>query len=852
MWLRAISDPNSPKTSPPLPSTILPEVVVDSTRGNTTGKKKGFRKWISEKSKVIFNTGSAAPPPSTPSVATNVVLNNGNTDLSPLSERNAIVQRANALRTPSQALAVDETRVAGGTVKAAVPTPSIIHSVISPTEGMELSAIKPPHNAATVVPTTPYDSNQFLGSWNESRNEYDSSTPIVDANKSSRRSFTSSFKSSLKFEDNVSDEDSDEQESMISRNDVPNESASEIDAAISADSSNSGSFSPKVNTDVLSHMSSFRKLLNTNKSNANIAPLKENISGKMIQRKHKSNSGVGAMLRGGAKLINNINQSYTSGDVAGAVIDDEDESYIADYTWLLAGKGRWSTYINGLNNNEKDSAGINYQQIDPYVSQHPAAHLSMTAPRITVDAASETVEYINLSYINTMTMPIENDSFIAANANNNNTTNNGNDTNNSIAAMICNSTESILVTSSISGVRTWSLNNHPLTVVSKYTTRQITSNPPQNLGFLRCGTQLASCNSSAINIWDIETNQTLECLKPASESSYYSHMKVISPRYGVTPTLDSYGDDQLFACYGNTLSCHDFRSHSIRKLTPACEWNVPSNIPVVHSTSFITTSSNTNTEKVTITCTNSNENYIFAGSNYGTIWILDRRMGRILSTIQTYDSNSSSNKDIINISVLSDTCILVVADGYSAIYDYYYDSDEVKKLYSLKNMPSDGVHPMRHNNVFIHAYGGSSFNYGLLGGGQESFISGSNMSKSFALYCAAGHKVFTTRIPTLERDSSRDKINLAPYSSSPDRFIYYNNIINNDNMAGDTSAFMLNNSYNASTNTAEEIKLNFSYITDRTHNKVSKTKLHTTSMALLPLRKLLLLGTVDGSIRVII
>jgi hypothetical protein len=286
-------------------------------------------------------------------------------------------------------------------------------------------------------------------------------------------------------------------------------------------------------------MSSFRKLLNTNKSNANIAPLKENISGKMIQRKHKSNSGVGAMLRGGAKLINNINQSYTSGDVAGAVIDDEDESYIADYTWLLAGKGRWSTYINGLNNNEKDSAGINYQQIDPYVSQHPAAHLSMTAPRITVDAASETVEYINLSYINTMTMPIENDSFIAANANNNNTTNNGTDTNNSIAAMICNSTESILVTSSISGVRTWSLNNHPLTVVSKYTTRQITSNPPQNLGFLRCGTQLASCNSSAINIWDIETNQTLECLKPASESSYYSHMKVISPRYGVTPTLDS-------------------------------------------------------------------------------------------------------------------------------------------------------------------------------------------------------------------------------------------------------------------------------------------------------------------------
>lgn len=847
VWLREITDPNSPKKSPPLPPTILPEIVVDSSRGNTTVKKKGLRKWISEKSKVIFNTSSITAPPSTPSVVMNVSSNNVNNDLSPLSERNAIVQRAQSLRTPLQMTSIDETRAtAPGNIKSAVPTPSIIHSVISPTEGMELSAIKLPHNMTNAAPTTPYDNNQFLGSWNESRNEYDSSTPVVESNKSSRRSFTSGFKSTLKFEDNLSDEDSDDQQedNATSRVSAQREGATEIDAVISTTKNISGSLSPKFNTDILNQMSSFRKLLNANRNNTNIIPFKD--SGKMMPRKHKSNSGVGAMLRGGAKLINNINQSYTSGDVSGAIMEDEDESYVSDYTWLLAGKGRWSNYINGLNNNDKDSGSINYQHIDPYTSQYPAAHLSMTAPRITVDAASETVEYINLSCINTMTMPIENDIFITANANNSSNVNGGNDVNNSIVAMICNSTESILVTSSISGVRTWSLNNHPLTVVNKYTTRQITSNPPQNLGFLRCGTQLASCNSNAINIWDIETNQTLECLKPAIENSHFSFMKVISPRYGVTPTLDAYGDDQIIACCGNTLSCHDFRAHSVRKLTPACEWNVPSSTPVAHSTSFIT--SNSNTEKVTITCTNSNENYIFAGSNYGTIWILDRRMGRILSTIQTFDFNNSSNKDIINISVLSDTCILVVADGYSAIYDYYYDNDEVKKIYSLKNMPSDGVHPIKHSNVFVHAYGGSNLNYGLLGGGTESF-SGSSMSKSFALYCAAGHKIYSTRIPTLERDSSRDKINLAPYSTSPERFIYYNNMINNDGMANEVSTY---SSHNVSNNASEDIKLNSSYITDRMHNKVSKTKLHTTSMALLPLRKLLLLGTTDGSIRVVI
>ncbi len=845
MWLRAISDPNSPKTSPPLPSTILPEIVVDSSRGNTAVKKKGLRKWISEKSKVIFNTSSVTAPPTTPSVLMNATFNNGNTDLSPLSERNAIVQRAQSLRTPLQTTAIDETKAtAPGNNKTAVPTPSIIHSVISPTEGMELSAIKLPHNMTSAAPNTPYDNNQFLGSWNESRNDYDSNTPITESNKSSQRSFTSGFKSTLKFEDNLSDEDSDDQqgESPISKINAQRDVATEIDAVIPATENVNGSLSPKFNTDILNQMSSFRKLLNANKSNANMIAFKD--SGKIMPRKHKNNSGVGAMLRGGAKLIN-INPSY-NGDVSGAIMEDEDESYVSDYTWLLAGKGRWSNYINGLNNNEKESGSINYQHADPYTSQHPAAHLSMTAPRITVDAASETVEYINLSYINTLTMPIENDTFITANANNSSNINGGNDVNNSIVAMICNSTESILVTSSISGVRTWSLNNHPLTVVNKYTTRQVTSNPPQNLGFLRCGTQLASCNSNAINIWDIETNQTLECLKPAIENSYFSYMKVISPRYGVTPTLDSYGDDQIIACCGNTLSCHDFRAHTVRKLTPACEWNVPSSIPIAHSTSFIT--SNTNTEKVTITCTNSNENYIFAGSNYGTVWILDRRMGRILSTIQTFDSNNSSNKDIVNISVLSDTCILVVADGYSAIYDYYFDNDEVKKIYSLKNMPYDGVHPIKHSNIFVHAYGGSNLNYGLLGGGPESF-SGSNMSKSFAMYCAAGHKIYSTRIPTLERDSSRDKINLAPYSTSPERFIYYNNMINNDNMANEVSTY---SSHNVSNNAAEDIKLNFSYITDRMHNKVSKTKLHTTSMALLPLRKLLLLGTADGSIRVVI
>jgi hypothetical protein len=49
----------------------------------------------------------------------------------------------------------------------------------------------------------------------------------------------------------------------------------------------------------------------------------------------------------------------------------------------------------------------------------------------------------------------------------------------------------------------------------------------------------------------------------------------------------------------------------------------------------------------------------------------------------------------------------------------------------------------------------------------------------------------------------------------------------------------------------DEIKLNLHYMYDRKGSKLSKSKMQVTSAVMLPLRRLLLLGTEDGMIRVI-
>lgn len=49
----------------------------------------------------------------------------------------------------------------------------------------------------------------------------------------------------------------------------------------------------------------------------------------------------------------------------------------------------------------------------------------------------------------------------------------------------------------------------------------------------------------------------------------------------------------------------------------------------------------------------------------------------------------------------------------------------------------------------------------------------------------------------------------------------------------------------------DEMRLNQSYFTDRKGSKLTKGKLQVSSSVLLPLRRLLLLGTEDGLVRIV-
>ena len=50
----------------------------------------------------------------------------------------------------------------------------------------------------------------------------------------------------------------------------------------------------------------------------------------------------------------------------------------------------------------------------------------------------------------------------------------------------------------------------------------------------------------------------------------------------------------------------------------------------------------------------------------------------------------------------------------------------------------------------------------------------------------------------------------------------------------------------------EDLKLTPSYFNDRNNNKMTKQKLQIVSAALLPMRRIMLLGTADGLVRVVV
>ena len=276
----------------------------------------------------------------------------------------------------------------------------------------------------------------------------------------------------------------------------------------------------------------------------------------------------------------------------------------------------------------------------------PAAQLSMTSPKITVDTASEAGSIFSLQmtskvhfYPDEIGVPVQ--------------------------FMMTNETESLLVTGHKNGrVKIWNLNSHPLSSTGIYNGHLV---PPivgadkkdalSHTGVF-CGSFMKdSCHAftcdGTIRIWDVETQKTLAELSPNTVdqcNQYFTHCESLSPKEGVIPDIGPHGDNVLMACMGQTLYHFDVRMRTTNVLSSVAEWRLP--IPTQSSTGnsdapkFSSSTGNVigfggniigaapTAVAPHLTCSISHNNIIYTGTSLGYIFSLDRRSGKPIVTWQ--------------------------------------------------------------------------------------------------------------------------------------------------------------------------------------------------------------------------
>lgn len=401
----------------------------------------------------------------------------------------------------------------------------------------------------------------------------------------------------------------------------------------------------------------------------------------------------------------------------GSMSTDEqrrDDQYFDEVTWLLAGAGRWnmlkelealtppaslgSTWGSTGNSTPGSPAGAPRslaplsgpsvgssapEAVGALLSntsmgaaggvnkpreRFPAAQVSLTSPKITLDVAAEASSAFSLLGQNTTQFTVE-DGLQCR-----------------IRCMAVNSAESLLLTSSRSGVKLWSLTAQPTRCVATYNHHHYV---PFCANYLRCGAHMVTCDGS-ISVWDVETQKTLVymgtatgsigggllnvgqhgssgvgtggaalpavsvignensnniCSNNVLERCCFSHIQAVSPKMGVSPALAPHGDDQLLGCYSMNLAFFDFRQHSHKPLRSVAEWRLPSQ--TVSSGSGFNISSSSSMQHSSggsgvasfLTCTASQDNYVIAGSSSGHLYVVDRRSGRLLAETWAHEGS---------------------------------------------------------------------------------------------------------------------------------------------------------------------------------------------------------------------
>ena len=249
----------------------------------------------------------------------------------------------------------------------------------------------------------------------------------------------------------------------------------------------------------------------------------------------------------------------------------------SDQAWLLGGTGRWTS--DSVTDRADSPLPPPKAKTGPHspVSSHPAsastpkvmsspltmkpaANVSMAAPKVITDAASEAGEPFTLNMMNASSWAFDALAYKANAAG-------------AVNIMLTDPTERFLVAGTKDGeMKVWSLMSNPVVELMKYSAHQA---GVFSAGFLKSGTHVASCDGT-IRIWDIETGMTIADMQRShSELDIFNHLQVVSPRVGV-----GQGDDQLMTCAGAVLAHYDVRVGYMSSLNPISEWKLYTNLTI--------------------------------------------------------------------------------------------------------------------------------------------------------------------------------------------------------------------------------------------------------------------------------
>jgi len=221
------------------------------------------------------------------------------------------------------------------------------------------------------------------------------------------------------------------------------------------------------------------------------------------------------------------------------------------------------------------------------------------------------------------------------------------------------------------------------------------------------------------------------------------------------------------------------------------------------------------------------------GSSWGTVFVVDKRMGKILSSWQCSDHNQGA---VVKIEKVNSNTVLCVQEKAVTVWEFkrqnhHFGSDSQtqsfenipRKVLTLKNMPDSGYNLTANTStlsIFDQPKDRAIRNSVAVP--QNIFDDSANNLLS-VFYIANANKIYTAKLPKL--DTTKRDIGL--------------NLASNSNRDYGQNADM------------DEIKLTKNNFTDINNVKISKSKLIASSMTILPMRRLLVIGTEDGSIRVI-